>query len=219
MCRRRAPDRHDARVHAFALGVVAGLAVAIPLGPVGALLVGTGLTHPRRVAFAAAAGVATVDLVYAVLAVLVGDRVAAVLGPHETAVRRLAGFVLLAIGLVTLVGAWRRASAPPEDGPVVVATTPLRAYGRFVALTAVNPLTALTFATVAVGLVARLGAATAVVAVLFPLGVGLASLAWQSVLAGAGSLVGARLGPRARAWTGVASAALVVVLAVVVLYS
>lgn len=222
---RRDPCPTLGGVHALLLGVVAGLAVAMPLGPVGVLLLRTGLTSPRRVAFAAAAGVATVDLVYAVLAVLIGARVADVVGAHDVGLRRAAGAVLLVVGVVEVVRSVRRmrarratqatsGDAPPDDAAREASA--LRTYGRFVALTAVNPLTALTFATVAAGLAARLattGPAHAVALLAFPLGVGVASLAWQCVLAGASGLVGTRLSPRVRAITEVGAAGLVVVLA------
>jgi len=221
-------------VHALLLGVVAGLAVAMPLGPVGVLLLRTGLTSPRRVAFAAAAGVATVDLVYAVLAVLIGSRVAEVVGAHDVVLRRGAGAVLLVVGLVELVRSVRRlaahrtatALAGPDGMPSSApsdrrtpAASPWRAYARFVALTAVNPLTALTFATVAAGLATRLpetGHAHTVALLAFALGAGAASLAWQCVLAGASGLVGERLSSRVRAATEVVAAGLVVALAALV---
>jgi len=212
-------------VHALLLGVVAGLAVAMPLGPVGVLLLRTGLTSPRRVAFAAAAGIATVDLVYALLAVLIGSRVAVVVGAHDVVLRRVAGAVLLVVGVVEVVRSARRmrarrAEQPAADARAVPGAAPepsaLRTSLRFVALTAVNPLTALTFATVAAGLAARLattGSAHTVALLAFPLGAGAASLAWQCALAGASGLIGTRLSPRVRAATEIAAAGLVVVLA------
>ena len=76
-----------------------------------------------------------------------------------------------------------------------------RTYGRFVALTAVNPLTAVTFTTIAVGLAVQVDGAGSVAA--FVVGVGLASLAWQLLLAVGSGLLGLRLPPAARTWVSV----------------
>jgi arginine exporter protein ArgO len=73
---------------------------------------------------------------------------------------------------------------------------------RFVALTAINPMTAIYFVVLAAGLggtVAGWAAGCAFVA-----GVFAASLAWQLALAAFGSLAGARMPGWARTATGVA---------------
>jgi len=79
---------------------------------------------------------------------------------------------------------------------------PGRVLGRFVVLTAVNPLTAVYFVVLSVGLGSRLAGPGDRAA--FVLGVFLGSWAWQLVLAGAGTLAGARLPGWARTATGVA---------------
>ena len=73
---------------------------------------------------------------------------------------------------------------------------------RFVALTAINPLTAIYFVVLAAGLGRTLQGVAAGTA--FVLGVLAASLAWQLVLASIGSLAGTRLPDWARTATGVA---------------
>ncbi|NKY40114.1 hypothetical protein HGA02_11395, partial [Cellulomonas septica] len=50
---------------ALLLGALAGLAVAVPVGPIGVLLLREGVVHGTRVAIGAGLGVATVDLLYA----------------------------------------------------------------------------------------------------------------------------------------------------------
>lgn len=227
---------------ALVVGVLAGLAVAVPIGPVGVLLLREGLLRGTRVAVGAALGIATVDAAYAVAAVLVGVPVGRVVGEHATAVRLVSAAVLLAVGVAGAVGVVRaaRASAtrvPEPTGQVVATPGPVgrasvRAYGRFVALTAVNPATAVTFATVAVGAIAGLAAtgdasaaAGAVgaevrpgpaVAGAFVLGVTLASVAWQLVLALGGGLLGGRLGERGRTVVSLGGSLVVVGLAAAV---
>ena len=124
---------------AFALGVLAGLSVAMPVGPVGVLLLRSGLVDGVRVAVAAACGIATVDVLYAVVAVAVGTPVSRAVGEHAALVRGVSAAVLVVIGVVGLVAATRQAAPDPGQDRT---TTAVRSYGRFVALTAVSGLTA-----------------------------------------------------------------------------
>src|SRR4051812_40043562 len=143
---------------ALVLGALAGLAVAMPVGPVGVLLLREGVLRGTRVAAGAAAGIATVDLAYAAVAVVLGGSVSRALAVHEDALRGASAGVLLVVGALGVHSWWRarrRPAASADD--VAPAGGAAAAYARFVGLTAVNPLTALTFATVAVGLAARLG--------------------------------------------------------------
>lgn len=190
---------------AFLLGVLAGLSVAMPVGPVGVLLLRSGLVDGVRVAVGAACGIATVDVLYAAVAVAVGTPVSRVVEAHAGAVRGLSAAVLVTVGVVSLVAATRPAA---PDLPQDRAVSPARTYARFVGLTAVNPLTAVTFTAIAVGLAAQVGGAGSVVA--FVVGVGLASLAWQLLLAVGSGLLGLRLPPVARTWASVVGAVVVV---------
>lgn len=84
-------------------------------------------------------------------------------------------------------------------GPLAVVPArpaPGRTFARFVALTAVNPLTVVYFVAVAAGLGERL--ATPPAAVAFVVGIGLASAAWQLALAATGAVLGARVSPAVR---------------------
>ncbi|ROS23605.1 LysE family translocator [Cellulomonas sp. PhB150] len=202
-------------MHAFALGLVAGLAVAMPLGPIGVLLLRESLLSGRRRAVAAALGVATVDTVYAVAAVLVGAQVALLVSSAATVIRVVSGAALLVVGVVGLVGWWRTRDVEP----VLEERAAGSAYLRFVAYTALNPATLLIFATVATGAVAELGDGRPSFAVgaAFVAGVTTASAGWQVVLVVLGGLAGARLGPRLRAWVSPIGSALVVGLAAWVL--
>ncbi len=204
----------------LATGLVAGLAVAMPLGAIGVLLLHEGVSRGTRTALAGAAGIASVDAVYATAAVAAGTWVSAALAGRETAVRVVGAAVLGVIALRGLLGALRAPRSTSVDARVAgprVASHPVRVYGRFVALTAINPLTAAAFAVLAAGLAQRWSAPADRGA--FVVGVAVASLAWQSVLAIAGGLLGARVRTRSddrlRRVLGVGGFGLVGVLAVV----
>lgn len=233
---------------AATLGVVAGLGVAVPLGAIGVLLLRTAMTDGWRPAAAGGLGAATVDLVYATVAVLAGTAVTSLLDGHERAVRIVGAVVLAAIAVRGLLTLARGRSAPdaaatdertvtpatppatppatrgttpatrgttsatPAALPATSATTPAATFARFVALTAINPLTAVYFAVVAAGFAERLAGPTQRVA--FVAGVAVASAAWQLTLVAIGAAVGFRAGPRVRIVLGAAGDVVVLALAV-----
>lgn len=202
-------------------GAAAGLGVAMPMGAMSVLLLQEAM-RDRRTAVAAASGIAAVDLGYAALATALGPWVASHISPVEAWVRLASAVILLVIAGRGLAGARPKAAAPPVPDPAVptppvpdpatapdlaaagatrTATDlrPAKAFARYVALTAVNPTTALYFAalTTAQGASLRIGPAGAA----FLVGVGAASLLWQQSLVALGSLAGARISTSARVWT------------------
>ena len=192
---------------ALAAGILAGLAVAIPLGAIGVLIVDLGVRGGFRPAFMAGLGTALADGLYATLAAVAGLAVGAWLAPAERAIALVAAGALAAVGIYGLIAPRREPTAralPPADHRLVA---------RFLALTAVNPATAATFAGLIVGLPA-VAHASAPGKAAFVVGAFGASLAWQSTLAGGGALMRHGLPPSARTWTSVIGRVLVLALAV-----
>ncbi|MGI5449623.1 LysE family transporter [Streptomyces sp. CA-243310] len=188
-------------------GAVAGLGVAMPMGAMSVLLLQEAMRH-RGAAVAAAAGIAAVDLGYAALATMAGPRVASHVAPVEAWVRLVSALVLLVIaarGLRSATAAPAQSAAPATPtapAPPAVgaqASRPGRAFGRFVALTAVNPTTALYF--VALTTAQGGGLSTGPTGAVFLAGVAVASLLWQQFLVVLGSFAGARVSPAVRVWT------------------
>jgi len=203
-------------------GLLAGWGVAIPLGAIGVMIVDLGMRGGFRPAAAAAAGVATADLLYALVAAAAGAAVAGALAPHEHQLRLVAAAVLALVallGLRTAIAA-RRPAAGAETPPAArpAAARPRRPVGRavfarFLALTSINPLTVAYFAALIAGLPAVASSSAAEKAV-FVLAAGAASLSWQLVLAGSGAALHHRLPPSARLYTALAGNAIVLALAV-----
>ena len=196
------------------LGVLAGLAVAMPVGPVGVLLLRTGLVDGRP--GGGRGGVRHRDRRPRVRRR--GGRGRRARQPRAGRARGprpgVGAAVLVVVGGGGLVASVRAARPPPETGPSA-GPSPLGAYVRFVGLTAINPMTALTFTTVAVGL--ALGVAGAASAVAFVVGAGVASLAWQLLLAVGSGVFGQRLPSRARVAVSVVGAGAVVLAGVALL--
>ena len=183
-------------------GLIAGLAIAMQFGAVSLLLVETSLTAGPRAGVAAGMGVATVDLAFAAVAAAAGGAVGAALAANEGAIKAVAAGVLAAIAVHGLLRAQRL-----EPGRVEVGKARML-YARFLAITAVNPLTIVSFAAVAAGL--SLDGPTAAIA--FAAGVGIASAAWHVVLTVAAGQAGRWMTPRVQ--RGLAIGGRVAVLAI-----
>jgi arginine exporter protein ArgO len=142
---------------------------------------------------------------------LIGPLVASALSGAEAWVRLVSAAVLLVIAVRGLLASRRPADDTLMTGAGDVASV-RRTFTRFAALTLVNPTTALYFAalTTAQGAALDGGAAGAV----FVLGVFMASLLWQQLLAAVSALAGARIPVSTRVWTFRAGYGLVAIYAV-----
>lgn len=195
---------------ALVAGVAAGYGIAMPLGAIGVLIVHEGLTRGWRWAAAAASGTALVDLGYVTIALVAGAAVTERLHGHTRAIHLVGAAMLVAIVVHGLLGLRRAAPLPvdaiPGAGPArtaaLTAPAPVRTLRRFIALTAINPLTAIYFVvlTTALGEIVH-GTASAAA---FAAEVFVASWSWQLLLAAVGSLAGPRLPEAARTTISVA---------------
>ena len=176
-------------MEAFLHGIIAGYGIAIPVGAIAVLIIDTGVRRGLRQGFAAGAGAATADLVYALVAVGAGGMLVPLLAPLTPQVRIASGLVLIGLAACGFLSLRRRRTEGPS------ATTPegrARAtFARFLALTLVNPLTVVYFAALVVG--GSPAGAGPMALVLFAAGAFMASLSWQTLLAIGGSSLGAAL--------------------------
>ena len=174
---------------ALIAGLAAGFAIAVQVGAVSVLLVEEAVASGPRAGVAAGMGVATVDLGFAMVAAAAGGVVGAVLSDHEAEIRIVAAITLAAIAIHGLVAlARRRGEAEAQPGRAGAS------YARFLAITAVNPLTIVSFAAIAAALTFDGPAAAAA----FAVGVGLASAAWHLVLTLAAGHAGRWITPSVR---------------------
>ncbi len=190
-------------ISAFAAGLLAGLGIALPLGAIGVLIVREGVERGLRCAVPAALAVAVVDLAYALVAVVLGARVAAALAGWERTIQLVGAAALVVVVVLGVRGTLRIARASGEAGPTADtlpgADDPLpttHVFARFVALTAINPMTAVYFVALTAGLSQQLTGTGSGAA--FAAGVFVGSAAWQLVLAVGGSVAGGRMTSRVR---------------------
>lgn len=211
-------------LEALLAGIIAAYAIAIPVGAIAALLITLGAQHGARIAAGGAFGAATVDGLYATIAVTAGAVIAPLIALVEEPLRWISVVILVVLGVVIALPAVRPRRAPvapaPIDGtdaapsPTRPSTTFRRLFLTVGALTLVNPVTVIYFA-------ALIGSSTLAVdasvaeRIVFVAAAFAASLSWQLLLTTAGSLVGRALtGPTGARVTALAGGALVIALAI-----
>jgi len=168
-------------------GLLAGWAIAIPVGAIGVLILDRAAVFGFPTGAAAGLGTAAADFFYAGIAVVVGDAVAT-FAPNATVMAVVSALVLAAVALWML----RNALQPVATRPDVQPRSPARTLAAFFALTVINPATVVYFAALVAGLdssILRTGADR----VLFAGAALVASASWQLTLAGFGAVVGHRL--------------------------
>jgi threonine/homoserine/homoserine lactone efflux protein len=174
-------------------GMVAGYGIAIPVGAIAILIIEAGLRRGFHAGFAAGAGAAAADFLYAGLAAAAGTTLAAALAPLAPWLRLASALVLFALGSR---GLWRiPCAAQSQEAQPTIDRSHWRTFGQFLGLTLLNPLTVAYFGALILGMDSK-AAITLLDRLLFVVGAGLASLSWQTLLAGLGALAHRRLPPR-----------------------
>lgn len=201
---------------ALSAGLVAGAAIAMQFGAVSALLLETAITAGTRAGLAAGLGVASVDGVYAGGAVVVGGAARAALASHRPELMAMAAVILGLVATHGLRAALRGTAGTPTPqtrggGGLArsYGSAPAQ-YARFAALTAINPLTIIYFASVAASLSMKGFAAR----LAFVAGAGAASAAWHLLLSIGAGRAGRRFTPAAMRAVSIAGRLLVAVAAV-----
>jgi threonine/homoserine/homoserine lactone efflux protein len=184
-------------------GFAIGFAIAVPIGPIGALCIGRTLTEGRAAGLASGLGAATADAAFASVAAF-GLTVISDTLVDQSGLLRLVGGLFLCLLALRMVFA-----APQESAAVLTRGGLASAYASTFILTLTSPLTILSFAAVFAGLdiVAeggRLAPAVALVA-----GVFAGSSSWWLLLSGGLGALRSRLDARALRASRLLSAAVI----------
>lgn len=171
-------------------GVLLGLSVAAPVGPIGALCIRRTLMYGWASGFISGLGAATADMCYGSVAAFGLVAVSTVLVSQQVLIRGVGGVVLLSIGIRSMLAGRPATNSTPAQRMKLWA-----AYASTVALTLTNPLTMLSFTAMfaAAGLGSGGGSRAAGVLVA---GVFLGSALWWLALSAGVALAPERLGPR-----------------------
>jgi threonine/homoserine/homoserine lactone efflux protein len=170
-------------------GALAGYGIAVPVGAVAVLIVGTAVRGGFRLGAAAGAGAATADLLYAGIAAFAGAAAAKWLEGWERVIAVASAVVLVGIVIAGLRRDRSQGAAAPFEGSAG------STYAAFLLLTVVNPLTVVYFSSLVIGLGLGSGSSAAA-GVVFAVAAFAASLSWQLLLAGVGAYGRHRLGER-----------------------
>lgn len=179
----------------FWKGIVIGIAVAAPVGPVGLLCVQRTLQDGLWVGLASGLGAATADGIFSAVAGFGLAAVADFLMTHRDPLRLIGGVVLFLLAW----RAWYR--APPELADAPVHVKALSGFGTGLAITLSNPMTIMGFVGIFAGFglgelqegIARAGELVS--------GVFVGSAAWWLGLCGGTAALKPRFGPQSLAWT------------------
>lgn len=194
----------------FFKGMGIGLAVAVPVGPIGILCIQRSLTQGLRVGFMTGLGAATADAAYGIVAAFGLGAATTILVAESAWFRFIGGVFLVALGVRIIRSRADRSvfDEAREKGP-----SRLAAFGAFSStfvLTLANPATILSFAAIfaALGLAEsdnQLVAGSTMVA-----GVFLGSLLWWIILSSGASRLRGVAGKRKVQWISRASGAAIV---------
>ncbi len=164
----------------FLVGFFAGLALAIPLGPMAILLITTTIQKGRRTGFFGALAMSSVDFSYALVVFALGSLVVSSLSEWLLTLR-IAGSVLLLIVAIRISLNARKPLAEINAEAQGKTKTAILTYITFFGLTVINPATAFYF----VGITPSVSAISSTIsggALIFGLGVFIGSVIWQMTL-------------------------------------
>jgi len=181
----------------FAKGLVIGVSIAAPVGPIGILCMRTTLAEGMWAGFVTGLGAATADAIYAAIGAL---GIAAI-----TALLQSAGLYLRLAGILVLLwiawGTWRQQPGDTAANTGKAGKSLWLAFAGTCALTLTNPMTILAFAAIFAGAGlaasdtdAAVGQAAALVGGTF-----VGSMAWWLFLSTSVAAFRAKIGPGALA--------------------
>jgi len=127
-------------------GIILGLSIAAPVGPIGVLCIRRTLANGIGNGFVSGLGAATADAIYGFMAVLGVSVVAVFLSEYQSCLRLVGGIFLLYLGYTTFQ------SMPANVAASANGEGLLGAYVSTLFLTITNPMTIMTFAAIFAGL-------------------------------------------------------------------
>lgn len=172
----------------FITGLVAGIALAIPLGPMAILLISTTIKHGRSIGVFGALAMASVDFSYAALVFAFGNTVLSALSSWILPMRILGSAILVFVAIRIFLAARRDSRLEsPEMGNAPTNRT--KTYAKFFGLTILNPATAFYFVGITPSVASMASSSSLSLGVIsFAGGVFIGSVVWQLSLVFAAQL-------------------------------
>lgn len=194
-------------------GLVIGVSIAAPVGPIGILCIRRTLNEGQLAGLVSGLGAATADAIYGAMAAFGLTVIASLLIHQQDWIRLAGGLFLFYLGIRTLLSEVAQQPAQASRGL-------LGGYLSTFVLTLTNPLTILSFAAVFAGLgVGSSDGNSTMAALATVLGVFLGSALWWLALSAGVSLLRTRFSLRGLRWVNRISGAVLIGFAVVALTS
>jgi threonine/homoserine/homoserine lactone efflux protein len=171
----------------FIQGMIVGLTLAVPVGPISLVCIHRTVANGRLHGIFSGLGVATSDSFYAAVAFLGLTAVSGLIIGNQTAFRLVAGIALVLVGIQVF------RSVPATVGDGADPESYLKDYLSLLAIAAANPLTIIFFITILPGFGVVAHGTTLIAAVPFVAGVFLGSVVWWIILCGSLGSVRSRL--------------------------
>ncbi len=163
----------------FIHGIVIGIALAAPVGPIAFMCIQRSIAHGRLHGIAAGLGIATADAFYAAVTAFGLALISEFILARQWFFRLFGGLALIAVGLKIFF------APPPEMKVQADGGSLLSDYTTMLALTLANPLTILFFAIIIPGFGTIISGGTWINPALFVIGVFFGEMAWWVILCGA----------------------------------
>ncbi len=172
-------------------GIVLGLSIAAPVGPIGVLCIRRTLSDGRLAGFVLGLGAATADMLYGAVAAFGLSVISSLLISERLWIHLIGAGFLCWLGVKTMLT--RPAAAPSVE---LARTSLIGSYVTTLLLTLTNPTTILSFIAIfaGIGVVGSRGGASA--AALTVLGIFCGSALWWLILSGIVNMIRAKFTPR-----------------------
>lgn len=174
----------------FIQGIIIGLTLAVPVGPISLLCIHRAVADGRLHGIVSGIGVASADSFYAAVSFLGLTVISGLIISQQYLFRFLAGIVLIFIGIRVFL------SAPADVTTRNGHTTYLKDYLSMVAITIANPMTLLFFMLIVPGFGIVIHGSSLLAALEFVAGVFFGSVAWWILLCGFAGTVRTRVSRR-----------------------
>ncbi|WP_127491165.1 LysE family translocator [Paenibacillus glycanilyticus] len=188
-------------------GVLVGLSIAAPVGPIGVLCMKRTINQGRWYGVLSGLGAASADAVYGLIAAVGFTALTNLLVDQRMWIQLIGGLFLCYLG-------YQSVRALPNSGKELQLNNGLaRAYLTTFLLTLTNPMTILSFAAIFAG-IQHSAQATTGDSLLLVLGIFLGSVLWWLLLAGLVGIIRTALSAKAMRWINVLSGIVLLVFGV-----
>ncbi len=175
-------------------GLIIGLSISVPVGPIGILCIRRTLAQGRVIGFLSGLGAATADGFYGAIAGFGLTFLVNFIIGKQYWLHLIGGGLLVILGVKTFL------AKPAEGGVPVNGNSPLHAYLSTFFLTLTNPLTIIFFVAVFAGLGVGSEGDHYLLAGILVAGIFIGSAMWWLVLSGFTGLLQKLLNPRRLRW-------------------